>query len=1477
MKPKQKKRLIQLAAIVVAGALLFLVGVYVLGGMRQRKLIAARDLGLAEFAQGKYEQACNDLAVYLRPNSNRTEPDVIYKFALSNLLVADSSPEHLKVAKNWFHVYLALKPDGLEAWKHLIDIYLQLGGYVEAIKAADEVLRVEPDNTTALRTTIYCESGLGHTEKALESAEKLARDLPNDIWNNHQKRILLWKLNRTEEALKFAQGIADKMPDDLENNHWVVATLQSLRRPQEALVFAQKIASIRPQDIENGVSVVELLGKQDKMAEILPFASKRYASQPDSAASEILMSVAYSEVDESLPQQQENAWTLDERKKAWKLAEKLDVDGAIRKRLDPNVTDNSFGPRHAAALFALKSASRLLDSSPTSQPASQPASNPVTRPAGNPAELRLTLIIARQLDRLRMYPVSVALLKKIDPAIDNPGVRDVLALRLWECNEFSEVNKRLAGFSPRPNAVAGEIELHAIHAVCLIKAARAERTDKESKIKAAKSAASKIADDLERMKALKAATKNELVQMRATKVAAAWEMILRVDYLGDEDKRSSLVDTVQRAIDSDREQPSPYLWAALGDAHTDLGERELAVSDFTHAANATPLWFLPHLRLSQRRREMGQMGEALQQAALAQQCLRNADTQTNYQDILASAMRTDSAVDLAIAQDEPRLLLCLRVLLERDQKDKAEKVLRGALAKESALSSITLIRLAEASRNAGFGLENECINAAIKKHGMTPELAFVQALLLSKPADIVASYERARATSTKPEDELAWRFHSARLLESIRDPGAGKAWTELGDDPALKGNLTIQWAVLTALSAQAESGLINRTVERLKAISGDGAKLWREALAEVLIKKNQRTQEETTKARELLDEAIRLAPESIDAHRLLADLLRGQDDIEGAAKELAVMMRLLPEPSLGNIITLADLYASLGRMDQARATLDQLRPLKLDAGQRELAEAEILERHGGPRAGDTQADAKAKLDAITAKFVIAAKAAPNDARVQVSYLSNLLHRDQIDDALAAARLVSSSLKSYEPIANFLKQERALTTLKSVPAAVALGDWILRGQRDSATAAEALNLLATSRSPSSSEAMSQLRLLADRAPLLIPLQHLLVNGYRGLGQYAEAASIASRIARAMPNSVELVRLAAQTQADAGDWNQALAAAEAWKKLVSGDPLDANLFCANMYLRQAESAEASKDVASAKLLYAAANKEMDIVQDLPSTTSKPMGVIAVKGMKSRILVASGDYDGANKLLGPLLAEKEWRAFYCDLAATRIKKAETVEEWLTALGKVTPANQADEQIVLAGGWIRAGIKHKREDFRDNGRKILKTLLDANPDKVAVVYGAAYWQALDGDRKASEAGYRKTLSLQANSAAAMNNLATILAEDKLKLDEAAALATKAVELQPREPSFADTLAFVEGKRKNQKAAMDAIQKSINLDPANAEWRLRKIELCLDFGDKAGAAKAIAEMDQLNKKLFSDDTVERLRIARSKISGIPATMPAVR
>ncbi len=1021
-------------------------------------------------------------------------------------------------------------------------------------------------------------------------------------------------------------------------------------------------------------------------------------------------------------------------------------------------------------------------------------------------------------------------------------------------------------------------------------------------------------------------------------------------------RAAALVRAVREAIDSARDRAWPYLWASLGEAYASLGERDLAIFAFHRAKETAPLWFVPRLRLSRLLMEAGQLDAAVAEAEAARVVLPHPLTQGNYLVVAAARTPSGGSVDPAIARqvtelqkinpgDEATLALYLHVLANSNRKDEARTALRDALAKEKPPALASLIGLAVASRSLGLGLENNCIDMAMKKYGMTPELAMTQASMLgpdSKPADAIELYRQAREKESKGENEVAWRLGWARLLEAVRDPGAGAAWKELGDDPALSGNVLVQKAVLGSLAAQSDRELIARTIERLKAITGEDAAVWRVARARTLLQEN--TPASIAQARQLLEETIRAVPTSADAHLLLGAVFESQNDLDkaiksyidasrlrpnpaitlqlvrlhlqrsdfGKAKELlstlllaqldnaqkvqiavfytqlgeisrataiikdigelptdiatslflvqldrrngnlekadARLRELLKQPSLPVIVAAAEFYALTRQPERAISIIQQLGELKLQPGEREFAEAQFHDRYG---------DAKLAAE----KFAAAAAAMPADARTQVAYVSHLLRRGRLDDALAAAKKASAAMPSHTPLANFLKQEQSLKAVNGRPDLLALSDAILNGHADSAVAADAIYILAANRNEPPAQVVSRLRPLADRAPLLPALQSILVGGYRAMGQVAEAANIASRTARAIPNSVEFARIAAQALAETGEWTQVLAAAQAWRQLAPGDSLGADLLAAEAMLRLGN--------------YAGATKELS--PHLPAAVKDPAALGDVIRMQARILVLAGDYDRAAELLRPLLKEKPWRIYYYYLASLLIKDVDAAGKWLTELGAAIPPDQIDERVNVAGGWIDKGIKYNRDSFRNTGRDMLRNLLTSNAETVIVVYGAALFKAQEGDRKGGEEGYRKVIAMDPKHTLAMNNLAMLLAEDNRNLDEAASLVTRALEIEPNVPAFIDTLAFVEGRRKQRDNSITAIDKAIKFDPLNPLWRMRKIELLLDFGERQRASDAIAELDQLNRKGFSQELIERLQDLRKRASGTAATLPANR
>jgi len=91
-----------------------------------------------------------------------------------------------------------------------------------------------------------------------------------------------------------------------------------------------------------------------------------------------------------------------------------------------------------------------------------------------------------------------------------------------------------------------------------------------------------------------------------------------------------------------------------------------------------------------------------------------------------------------------------------------------------------------------------------------------------------------------------------------------------------------------------------------------------------------------------------------------------------------------------------------------------------------------------------------------------------------------------------------------------------------------------------------------------------------------------------------------------------------------------------------------------------------------------------------------------------------------------------------------------------------------------------------------------------------------LDG----AEAAYRDALRADDGQPVAMNNLASLLAARKIKLDEAQQLASRVVQADPKQASYVDTLGEVQMARGDVAGARKSFEKAVALDPASKTFR---------------------------------------------------------
>ena len=151
------------------------------------------------------------------------------------------------------------------------------------------------------------------------------------------------------------------------------------------------------------------------------------------------------------------------------------------------------------------------------------------------------------------------------------------------------------------------------------------------------------------------------------------------------------------------------------------------------------------------------------------------------------------------------------------------------------------------------------------------------------------------------------------------------------------------------------------------------------------------------------------------------------------------------------------------------------------------------------------------------------------------------------------------------------------------------------------------------------------------------------------------------------------------------------------------------------------------------------------------------------------------------------------------------------------------------------------------------------SEPDSISPQFYYGFGSTLErhGDYAEAEKYFRKCLELSPNFSRAMNYLGYMWADRGERLDEAKGLIEKAVELEPKNAAYLDSMGWVLFKLKQPREALDWLQKAIQHseepDPTLYD-HLGDIHAALKQFDKAREAwhksVELEPNDQVKKKL---------------------------
>ena len=118
-------------------------------------------------------------------------------------------------------------------------------------------------------------------------------------------------------------------------------------------------------------------------------------------------------------------------------------------------------------------------------------------------------------------------------------------------------------------------------------------------------------------------------------------------------------------------------------------------------------------------------------------------------------------------------------------------------------------------------------------------------------------------------------------------------------------------------------------------------------------------------------------------------------------------------------------------------------------------------------------------------------------------------------------------------------------------------------------------------------------------------------------------------------------------------------------------------------------------------------------------------------------------------------------------------------------------------------------------------------------------------GETAVAITNYHNALKLNNKLPVAQNNLAMLMVRQPgANLAEARSLARSAVKLAPKTAAYWDTLALVESRMGDVKAAIKSISSAINIDQGDPEWNVDLARILVRAGHMKQAAAVLHKID---------------------------------
>jgi tetratricopeptide (TPR) repeat protein len=253
-------------------------------------------------------------------------------------------------------------------------------------------------------------------------------------------------------------------------------------------------------------------------------------------------------------------------------------------------------------------------------------------------------------------------------------------------------------------------------------------------------------------------------------------------------------------------------------------------------------------------------------------------------------------------------------------------------------------------------------------------------------------------------------------------------------------------------------------------------------------------------------------------------------------------------------------------------------------------------------------------------------------------------------------------------------------------------------------------------------------------------------------------------------------------------------------------------------------------------------------------------ARKAFEEALLRTPGYLPALDQLVGMDMADKQYAAAL-QRVGKELEKNPKRAELLFLQAKVYLAQQDKAQAEVAlrkvvelqpdlhAAYFLLAQLYVNSNQRQRAMEELFAVVAKNPKDVASLMLIGMIYDHEKDYKSAADAYEKLLAVNPKFGPALNNLAYLYSEQLGKLDKAYELASKARELQPKDPFTADTLGWILYKKGQYSTALNLLQETAGKLPAEPEVQFHLAMTHYMMGEEEPARRVFQHALQLKQE----------------------------